>query len=119
MEFLIDASLPRAAELFHTLGHGAIDVRDKGLGAASDAEIAEFARQHNLCLMTRDADFGNVLDYPPATMPGVVVINAPDAASRTLVLEMIGQFLKQTDIVEHLQGQLAVVEIGRVRVRTG
>ena len=120
MEFLVDASLPRpTAELIRSQGYPAIDVRDVGLGAAIDEEVAQYARDHRLCLMTRDQDFGNVLNYPPSTMFGIVVINAPDAASRSLVLDMMQHFLGQTEIVEALERQLAVVELGRVRVRSG
>lgn len=120
MEFLVDASLPRpSAQLIRSQGHQAVDVRDVDLGAAIDEKIAQYAREHRFCLITRDQDFGNVLNYPPSTLFGIVVIHAPDAASRSLVLDMIRDFLKQTEIVEVLQGRLAVVELGRVRVRSG
>jgi hypothetical protein len=42
MRFLIDANLPRAAILVcHKFGHQVEFARDIGLGAASDAQIAE------------------------------------------------------------------------------
>ena len=47
--FLIDASLPRAvANPIRTYGHQATDVRDIGMGSASDQDIADYARQHQL-----------------------------------------------------------------------
>ena len=117
--FLVDASLPRAtAELICSCGHQATDVRDLGLAAALDPVIAEHAKSAQLCLITRDGDFGNVLDYPPQDYFGIVVVQTPEAAPRSVVLEMVERFLREPDVVENLPGRLAVVEPARIRVRT-
>jgi len=80
--FLVDANLPRAAgSVIRSHGHQAMDVRDIGLGTASDQDIADHARQHQLALVTGDQDFGNVLAFPPADYSGIVVIRPPDGAS--------------------------------------
>jgi predicted nuclease of predicted toxin-antitoxin system len=51
VRFLVDASLPRsAAGVLRTLGHEATDVRDIGLGGASDETIADHARRDKLTL---------------------------------------------------------------------
>lgn len=58
MTFLVDAQLPPAlARLLVELGHEAQHVHDLGMSAASDAEIWELARRHNLILVTKDEDF--------------------------------------------------------------
>ena len=117
-EFLIDASLPRpTGEVIRAEGHQATDVRDIGMNSASDREIAERARSNQLCLITRDQDFGNIFDYPPGNYFGIIVIRAPDAATRSIVLNMVRDFLRQTAIIPQLTGRLAIVEPGRVRLR--
>jgi predicted nuclease of predicted toxin-antitoxin system len=116
--FLVDASLPRpAAGLIRGLGHEATDVRDIGLGTASDEIIAEYARTRHLCLITRDQHFGNVQRYPPQDYSGIVVIHAPDPASRSVVLALVQGFLEDREVVDHLVGRLAVVQAGRTRLR--
>jgi len=63
-DFLVDASLPRAAaSTIRKCGHQATDVRDIGLGAAADDEIAEHARLNGLALVSGDLDFANVLSF--------------------------------------------------------
>jgi predicted nuclease of predicted toxin-antitoxin system len=58
MKFLVDAQLPPAlAGWLNGLGHEAVHVFDIGLGAASDAHIAERAETDNAVLVSKDEDF--------------------------------------------------------------
>jgi predicted nuclease of predicted toxin-antitoxin system len=58
MRFLLDANMPRTAvEGVQRLGHEAVDVREIGLGGAEDKQIAAYAQQQDLALITRDFDF--------------------------------------------------------------
>ena len=67
MRFLVDASLPRSATaLLRQLGHDAADVRDIGLRQATDDVIAAHARTNHQALVTRDFDFADIRNYPPA-----------------------------------------------------
>jgi len=116
--FLIDASLPRpTAALVATYGHGATDVRDIGMGSAPDQQIAAYAQVNQLSLLTKDQDFGNVLDYPPDQYHGIVVVEPPAHTGRVAVLALVEQFLRQKDVVDQLSGRLAVVQPGRIRLR--
>ena len=55
MRFLIDANMPRSAvELLERYNHEAVDVRDIGIGAAADSDIAIYAQQNGLAVVTRD-----------------------------------------------------------------
>jgi predicted nuclease of predicted toxin-antitoxin system len=116
--FLIDASLPRAtAALVASYRHMSTDVRDIGLGTALDQQIAAHARANQLILLTKDQDFGNVLDYPPNQYHGIVVVNAPPHSGRVVVLGLIEELLRRQDIVDMLPGRLAVIQPGRIRLR--
>ncbi len=89
MRFLIDADLPRATgEHLRRTGHDAFDVRDSGLGDAKDHEIAAYAQAHKLCLLT--GDFADIRNYPPHSY----------------------------EVLTRLPGRLAIVEPGRVRIRS-
>jgi predicted nuclease of predicted toxin-antitoxin system len=116
--FLVDASLPRATgDVIRAYGHQATDVRDIGLGTASDQDIADHARQHQLALVTGDRDFGNVLAFPPADYFGLVIIRPPDGATTAVLLSLVEQFLNDSKVMVNLPGHLVIVEPGRIRCR--
>ncbi len=118
MRFLIDAGLPRPSrQMLQGLGHDPIDVRDIGLGAAPDPEIAALARAQARCLLTRDGDFGDIRLYPPDEFAGIVVFEFPEAAKRDFILQVVRAFVAREDILALLPGRLAIVEIDRVRLR--
>lgn len=118
IHFLVDASLPRATgDLIRSFGHEATDIRDIGLGTAPDEAIAAYAKGNRLALITRDQGFGNVLDYPPENYNGIVVLNTPDGANRSVVLAMVESFLQEASLIEQLVGHLAVVDQWRIRLR--
>jgi predicted nuclease of predicted toxin-antitoxin system len=117
-DFLVDASLPRATgDLIRQYGHQATDVRDIGLGSASDQDIADHARQHQLAVVSGDQDFGNVLLFPPANYHGLVVIRPPDGATVALLLSLVEQVLNDAKVMANLPGHLLIVEPGRIRCR--
>lgn len=67
MRFLLDADIPCSSALtFRKLGHEVVDVRDLGLGNATDEEIVKYAKENKLILVTRDVEFASVLRYPGA-----------------------------------------------------
>ena len=86
-------------------------------GTADDAVIALHARENDLCLVTRDKDFGDIRNYPPADYAGIVVFDLPDDTVVTGVLKILDTFLSQTEWLERLPGRLAIVEPARVRFR--
>ncbi len=116
--FLIDASLPRpTAALVASYGHTAIDVRDIGMGMASDQVVAAHAQANQLILLTKDQDFGNVLDYPPHQHHGIAVVEPPARIGRAGVLALVEQLLRQKFIIDILAGRLAIIQPGRIRLR--
>ena len=71
MRFLIVANMPRStAELLRRYHHEAVDVRDIGMGGAADSDIAAYAQRYRLALVTRDFDFADIRNYPPAQYAG-------------------------------------------------
>ena len=118
MRFLVDASLPRsAAAVLRELGHDAVDVRDIGLRGATDDVIAEHARLNQLALITRDFDFADIRNYPPADYAGIVVLELPNHATGAQVVKALETFARAKEWLELLSGRLAIVEPSRVRFR--
>jgi hypothetical protein len=116
--FLIDASLPRpTAALVATYGHTATDVRDIGMAMASDQQIAAHAQAGGLILLTKDQDFGNVLDYPPEQYHGIAVVEPPGHLGRVGILALVEHLLRQKHIIDVLAGRLAIIQPGRIRLR--
>ena len=118
MRFLVDASMPRStAPLLCRYGHPAEDVRDIGLGSAPDVQIAAYARTHELALVSRDGDFGDIRNYPPADYAGIVVMTLPKDTIASVVLTVLESFISQGDLLARLPGHLAIVEQWRARFR--
>ena len=118
MRLLIDANLPRAAIVVcQKFGHQVEFARDIGLAAASDAQIAERARESGAALLTRDLDFADVRRYPPDQYPGIVVRRLPDTTVALEIAHVLERFLMEPGFLEPLAGRLAIVEIDRVRFR--
>lgn len=84
---------------------------------ASDSEIAEYARQQGLCLITADFDFSDVRNYPPSQYPGLVVLQLPRQATASHINSLLSNFLSQENVVLQLSGRLAIVAPGQVRLR--
>jgi predicted nuclease of predicted toxin-antitoxin system len=118
MRFLIDADLPRSTQdLLQRYGHEGIDVRDIGLGASADSEIAQYARNEGFCILTGDFDFSDIRVYPPARYFRIVVLTIPPHATADAILSFIESFLKQTEVIPKIPKSLVIVERDRVRIR--
>ena len=94
-----------------------VDVRDVGLAAASDSEIARRARDEHRCLVTGDFGFADVRNYVPESYAGIMVLCLPAGATARSILQLIEDVMQQPEILALLEGRLAIVEPGRLRLR--
>jgi predicted nuclease of predicted toxin-antitoxin system len=75
VKFKIDENLsPSVATIFEAAGHGAHSVVQQALGGQTDERIIDVCRREQRALITLDLDFSNILAYPPAEYPGIVVL---------------------------------------------
>jgi hypothetical protein len=103
MRLLIDASLPRrTAEAIERADHQYIDVRDIvwGRRPMPKSPITRKAMAWQLSLATL-----------------TLAIFAPEHATADEVTQLLASFLGLTFILQSLDGCLAIVEPGRVRIR--
>jgi predicted nuclease of predicted toxin-antitoxin system len=118
MRFLVDANLPRSTALvLRRLGHDVEDVRDVLPGGAEDETVASHAQRRGRALVTRDFDFADIRNYPPAEYAGLVVLDLPEDATAALVNRTLESFARNSAILARLPGRLAIVESWRIRLR--
>ncbi len=97
------------------MGHEAVSVVELGLSGADDEEVRAAAIADQRVLLTLDADFANVLRYPPEATLGVVRLRLHPATE-----EAIDEMLKRTipRVAEaSIRGKLVVVDERRIRIR--
>jgi predicted nuclease of predicted toxin-antitoxin system len=77
--------------------------------------IYEVCCKERRCLVTLDLDFSEVTRFPPDKSGGIVVIRIPRNPSLDLLEKLVQQFLRATSQMP-LEGELWIVEIGRIRI---
>lgn len=115
MKFLLDANMPRSTRAaLAQRGHDVVDLRDILPPATSDPVIYDLAKREGRLLITRDHDFLNILLYPPAQTPGIIVVKVRQLAAKAinaLLLDFLGQV---TEL--QIKNALVVLEPHRYRV---
>jgi predicted nuclease of predicted toxin-antitoxin system len=116
VKFKIDENLsPSLAAMFEAAGHDAHSVVQQFLGGQPDQRVIDVCSREQRALITLDLDFSNILTYPPANYPGIIVFRLPDQSHVTVeaairrVLDLLPQ--------ESLAGTLWIVEERRIRIR--
>jgi len=98
-----------------TLAVDVLDARTAGLAGKTDREVREFAIQTERILVTLDADFGNLVRFSPAGTPGVIWLR-PRPPTEANIRSILAKWLHKLSEID-LQGQLAVVEEDKLRIR--
>jgi predicted nuclease of predicted toxin-antitoxin system len=117
IRYLLDADLPRSATLaLRSHGCEAADIRDLGLGNASDDTIHRYAVAHGYVLVTADKGFTSVLRFPPGTHPGIIVLRFPPHTPADKKARILTRWI--VPLAEHdLTGNLLIVEPRGIRIR--
>jgi predicted nuclease of predicted toxin-antitoxin system len=116
MRLKLDENLGvRTRQLFRDAGHEVKTVLEQGLGGTSDQHLYEVCRDEKMGLVTLDLDFADVLRFPPDTSAGIAVIRVPQNPSLS-VLQRLAAQLVQAINSQSLEGQLWIVEVGRIRM---
>ena len=95
-----------------------MDVRDVGLRGVTDRQVISCARERNLCLVTGDQGFADIRNYPPSERSGIVALHICRDSTASAILDLLKAFLQQAELVSTIGGKLAIVEPGRLRIRT-
>lgn len=118
MRFLVDNALsPIVADGLRQSGHDAIHVRDRGLAAADDVTIFEYADRDQRAIISADTDFGTILAVRNKAWPSVILFRGatprhPNEQVK-LLLANLGEITASIE-----RGAVIVLEPQRIRVRT-
>ena len=116
MKLKLDENLGlRLAEMFRQAGHDAATVPEQQLCGASDLDLIERCRDEGRAIVTLDMDFSNPLLFKPSRYRGIAVLRLPKRAASHDLAEL-GRTLIEGLAKEELDGELWVVEQGRIRV---
>ena len=116
MKLLLDENLsPQQAAILREQGHDARAVTQAGLSGEPDSTIRAFVIESGRVLLTLDADFANILRFPPASTPGVIrlKIHPPTEEAIREQIHRTLEVLKDTPLV----GCLAVSHGSVIRIR--
>jgi predicted nuclease of predicted toxin-antitoxin system len=113
--FLDENLSPQHAAELRAAGHDAVAVLAVGLSGAPNEEVRRFAIENRRILVTLDADFANVIRFPPEQTPGVIRLKVHPATERKIraTIQRAVLFLENID----LAGRLAVVDEDKIRIR--
>jgi predicted nuclease of predicted toxin-antitoxin system len=116
LRFLVDEDVPRStARVLRDAGFDAVDVRDVGLRGKSDQLIFEYAQREDRLLITCDLGFSNIVNFPPSSSIGLVVVRVPDSETIATFNREVLKAVKE--VGEEMRHRLAIIEIGKVRLR--
>lgn len=96
-------------------GHDVATVAMQGLSGSNDASLFQVCRTEGRVLITLDRDFGEILRFAPEDSAGIAVLDCRGRLSPTTILARIKELAALLE-TESIDGQLWIVEPGRVRV---
>jgi predicted nuclease of predicted toxin-antitoxin system len=116
VKFKLDENLGRSAlEVLIQAGHDADNVLQEGLSGTDDANLIPVCQAEELALITLDHDFGHTLRFPPKASFGIAVRELPRRVTPQSVIARLKELLVLID-QRPIQGELWIVEPGRVRI---
>lgn len=116
MLFLLDANVPYSAkDLFGKL-HKVFHVKDINLQNAQDRDIIFWAKQHKAALITRDFDFANILNFPPKSNAGIIVLKIPYFYTAFDIKRVLNNFLMKIDVAS-IPNSTIIAEETRFRIK--
>ncbi len=81
---------------------------------AADRKIIEYTPENGRVVITRDLDFGGVLQYP--NHPGAIILRLPSEYTAKEINDILREFLSSVE-EQILKEAIIIVEIGRYRRR--
>jgi len=117
IRFLIDADLPRSlCTALRKRGYLADDVRELGLGAATDQTALHHATRRGLTLIPADKGFSNLLRFPPGTHHGIIVARFPHHSQAQTKVRFLLRWIPTLQD-EDIRGNLLIIQPKGIRIR--
>lgn len=117
MKFFLDANMPySSSEIFRRFGYDVLHAGDVRLSNAVDEKILKYSIENNRILVTKDLDFGNILNYPLKSHKGIIILRLPFFFTAKQINNVLSDFLKSIKENE-IKDAITILEIGRYRIR--
>ena len=118
MKIKLDENFPTGfGDIFRSVGFEADSVFEERLSGAADESVLARSRAEDRVLITLDLDFSNIQAYPPAGLPGIIVLRTKTQDRPTL--EALIRRLVSVLELRSPRDQLWIVEQDRIRFRQG
>src|SRR5262245_9824240 len=116
MKLKLDENLGELGrDLLIDAGHDVSTVAIQRMSGSHDLALYEACQAEGRVLVTLDRDFGEVLRFPPENTAGIAILDCRGQLSPGTVLARIKELAVLLE-VQAIEGQLWIVEPGRVRV---
>ena len=117
MDFFVDENLPSStAESLREIGIDVKHVREVEMKGVDDRRVAEYARERDAVLVTKDLEFGSPVHYSPEDHIGVLVVRLSNSLGTEKINSRITDFIEDSGF-ESLKEQVTVLEQERFRKR--
>jgi len=99
-------------------GHEVVRLKDHMPVESPDSAVIARAQEFGAILLSLNADFADIVTYPPAQFKGIFALQVRDHPEITPVLvARLVAYLAVNPSMEHYAGKLFIIEVGRIRVR--
>ena len=120
LRFFADQCVPNPViDALRDAGHEVLRLREHIPPDSPDAAVIATARELDAVLVSLNADFVDIVTYPPSGYKGIVALqvrNHPEALPQ--LLSRLKIYLSEHPEMGHYQGKLLLVEAHRIRIRS-
>ena len=116
MKFLADqCTSKRTVKFLHSEGYTITTLEDLNQTTISDPDLLKLAMSRDEVLITEDKGFGNIMNYPPRSHQGIILLRVR-LRNRDALHKTLSHFLLNTDR-ETLRHTLVTVTESTIRIR--
>ena len=113
--FFIDECVSIQTEKFlKNLKYKTVNVKDHKLSGTSDNELFSLAKEKEYVLVTYDKGFGNIIEYPPSSHNGIILLKVKNKSSMEKCHKVLQKLLSEE---KELKSTLFVVDENKYRKR--
>ena len=117
MKFKLDENLGTLGKaLLEAAGHDVMTVVEQKLSGEADERIYDVCKVEGRVLVTLDHDFGETLRFPPQDTSGIAIVECNGPLSPVAILARMKDLVTLLE-TRSVQGELWIVQPGRVRIR--
>ena len=116
MRFLADENIfPKIIDHLQNLGHDVKSIMEFGLAQATDDKVIDIAISQDRTIITFDKHFGNILRYPPRSLPGIILIRIHPPLLNDIFSALDNLFKHYS--LDSFKGKLIVLTTSGYRIR--